>query len=358
MKKSRNQSLSEVKLGVTVIAAIVVLALGIMKMGGDGEIFARHYTLYLNMDNTYGLKIGGPVRLAGFTVGSIEEITFPDNIDDKRVIVRLTVEKKYQDRIREDSSVTINSMGLLGDKFVEIGIGSKSSPVLEDGATVKDMPYSAMTNVLAGASSGLEGLNAVMAQLRIILDEIANGRGTVGHLFKDEKLYEDLSKAINNIEDITMEMSRKEGSLGMLIHDPELYNNLNDMTDKLNDLAGKLDQGSFAMLSEDDEFYRDMLSLADNLNEFSSDAHSFMQNLESGNVARLSNDKELYARIDRISTNLDTLLADIENGEGSAGKLLTDDELYNNMNKFFKDADELVVDIKENPDRYINVSVF
>jgi len=358
MKKSRNQSLSELKLGITVIAAIVVLALGIMKMGGDGELFARHYTLYMSMENTFGLKIGGPVRLAGYTVGSIEDISFPENIEDKRVIVRLKVEKKYQDRIRQDSDVSINSMGLLGDKFVEFGIGSEHSSVLQDGDTVKNMPSSAMKNVLAGATTGLEGLNAVMGQLQIILEEVAKGRGTMGHLMKDEKLYEDLSSAITNIEDITLEMSRNKGSLGKLIHDPELYDNLNEMTDKLNDLAGKLDRGSFAMLSEDDEFYRDMLSLADNLNGFSADAHSFMQNIESGNVARLSNDKELYARLERISTNLDTLLANVENGDGSAGKLLTDDELYDNMNKFFKDADELVVDIKENPDRYINVSVF
>jgi phospholipid/cholesterol/gamma-HCH transport system substrate-binding protein len=358
MKKSRNQSLSELKLGLTVIAAIAVLALGIMNMGGDGQLFASHYTLFMRMENTYGLKIGGPVRLAGFSVGSIEEITFPDDINDKRVVVRLNIEKKYQDRIREDSDVAINSMGLLGDKYVEMGIGSEASPVLQDGDTVNGMPDSAMQNVLAGATTGLEGLNVVMGQLRIILDDVAKGQGTVGHLLKDEKLYKDLSSAITNIEDITMEMSQNKGALGKLIHDPALYNNLNDVARKTNELAGKLNEGSFIKLSENEAFYTDMSSLAQNLNGLSYDARSFMENLESGNIAKLSDDKQLYARIDRISTNLDSLLAKIDSGDGSAGKLLTDDELYDNMNKFFKDADALVIDLKENPDRYVNISVF
>jgi len=358
MKKSRNQSLSELKLGITVIAAVVLAALGILKMGGDGDLFASHYTVYLNMENTFGLKIGGPVRLAGYTVGSIENISFPENISDKRVIVTLSIEKKYQDRIRQDSSVSINSMGLLGDKFVELGIGTQSSPVLQDGETVRGMPSSAMKNVLAGATTGLEGLNMVMAQLKVILEEVANGRGTVGHLVKDEALYDNLSKAVKNIEDVTMELSRNKGTLGKMLHEPGLYDNLNEVATKLNDLASKLDEGSFAKLSEDDKFYNDMSSLADNLNSLSVDTRSFMHNLESGNVARLSKDKALYTRIEHISSNLDSLIARAEKGEGSAGKLLTDDELYNNMNKFFKDADELVVDIKENPDRYVNISVF
>jgi phospholipid/cholesterol/gamma-HCH transport system substrate-binding protein len=63
-------------------------------------------------------------------------------------------------------------------------------------------------------------------------------------------------------------------------------------------------------------------------------------------------------RTNRSIANLNQMLSQINQGQGSLGKLTKNDSLYNNLNQFAADLDALVVDLKENPKRYVSISVF
>ncbi len=358
MKSSRNLAWSELKLGVIIIVSLLLFAVGILRLGGGAGLFSGTYTLYMQLENTFGLKEGSTVRLAGIQVGNVEEITFSDDPANPEVVVRMDILDKYQDRIREDSDVSIKSLGLLGDKYVDISVGSPRSRVLQDGDAFKETPKPEMANVLAKAGTGIDSLNAVIDQLRIIMGEVVEGDGTLGMLLRDPDLYRDIDRAVKEIEAIAANLHDSRGSFGKLVNEPDLYDNLLDVSAKARLVAENLNSGSLAKLSEDDEFYKNLREISDNLNLVSQSAKDLVANLQTGSLAKISKDEKLYKDIKGISGKLDAVIAKLENGEGSAGKLLTDAELYDNMNSFFKDADELVKDIKENPDRYVSISIF
>ena len=80
-----------------------------------------------------------------------------------------------------------------------------------------------------------------------------------------------------------------------------------------------------------------------------------------GNVAENINTKQLNQTVERlseVSNKLNQVVSGIQNGEGSLGKLTKDEQLYKNLNETSANLNDLVKDIKENPKRYINISVF
>ncbi|MGA2193306.1 MAG: MlaD family protein [Nitrospirota bacterium] len=358
MKTSKSIPWSELKVGILVVSALVLLAVGIIEIGANLPLLSRTYNLYLRMDNSLGLRVGSVVRLAGIEVGNVKDISLPSDPNDKNLVISLSIQDKYRDRIRQDSTAMVRTMGLLGDKYLDISIGSPSSPEMKPGGVLTILKETQLANVLAGASSGLEGLNVVLGQLKIILGTVSSGQGTAGLLLKDPRLYQQLNNSAAGLESVVNDLKKGKGSAGKLIEDPEVYQNLADVSRKARELVAKLDSGSFAELSEDKDFYLNLKTVSENLRDLSASSKELVENLNTGSLARISGDKELYARIDRVSSRLDSMMGRLESGQGSAGKLINDSKLYSNMNKFFEDADSLVLDVKKNPKRYIKLSLF
>jgi len=358
MKSSRSMSWSELKTGIVIIIAFILLAVGILQVGGRTAFLTKHYTLFVRLENSFGLKIGSNVRLAGIEVGNVEDILLPSDQNDKQIIIKLKVQKKYMDRIRQDSFVTIRTMGLLGDKYLDISVGSPQYAVLPPGSTLNNIQGTQLSSVIAGAASGLEGVNAVLGQLKLVLGNVNNGQGTLGLMLKDPRLYEQLASASENLQNLTQDLGKGNGSLGKLVRDPDLYKNLVEVSAKTKELVSRLNTGSFARISDDKAFYENLRDVSVNLKDITQSTKALADNLNKGSISRISSDPELYNRVERVSGRLDSLIAKVESGQGSAGKMLTDEKLYNNMNKFFSDADTLVLDFKKNPGRYIKLSIF
>jgi len=359
MRSSRNLKWSELKAGLLVISALAILAVAIIEIGANtGGFFSRQYNIYLLLDNTFGLRQGSQVRLSGLEIGNVKAVGFPADGNDKRLLVTIEINSQYKERIRKDSVATIRTIGLLGDKYLDISIGSPQYPVLQPESYIGLVQETQFTNVIASASTGLEGLNVVVGRLRDILGDVNKGNGTAGLLLKDPRLYNQLVRSASELNDIARDVKSGRGSAGRLLQDPRLYENLVAVSEKADRLVGRLDRGNLTRISEDDELYKNLKDVAANLKDVSVNAKRFTTDLSTGNISRLSADKEMYARFERTTERLDRISARLDAGTGSVGKLLKDDEMYDNMNRFFKDADELVTDMKKNPGKYVHVSVF
>ncbi|HEY3346872.1 MAG TPA: MlaD family protein [Nitrospirota bacterium] len=358
MKSSRSISWSELKVGIVLITALLMLGIGILELGASSEFFRKKYNLYVHVDNTFGIKLGSVVRLSGLEVGNVSDIRFPKDFGDKKIILKLNIDADYMDRIRQDSSVTIRTLGLLGDKYLDISMGSPKFPALADGDDIRDVRDSQLNAVISGASSGIEGLNVVMGQLKDILGEVSEGNGTAGMLLRDEELYDRLKESAASIQAVTNDIKTGKGSAGRFVQDPALFDNLVDVSAKARVLVDKLNNGSIAKFSQDREFYDNLLEVSRSMKEVSASASGLIGNLQSGSIAKISSDKALYERMDRVSLRMDAVFEKLDKGQGSAGKMLMDEGLYNNMNTFFKHADDLVTDFKKNPKKYVNISIF
>jgi phospholipid/cholesterol/gamma-HCH transport system substrate-binding protein len=182
MPRTRSLAWSEVKIGVMGVAALVLAAMLIVAVGGAGGFFQDAYRLRARFDNVHGLERGAMVRLNGREVGSVSRIQFAgDGID---VVIR--VDKDVQPLVTEASTARIGTMGMLGDAVIDLTM-AKGRP-LEEWAYVK---------------SGTNDTDP--AQL---VGDIRSGKGTLGQLATDKRLYENMNSAATELRNLIAEIRK------------------------------------------------------------------------------------------------------------------------------------------------------
>src|SRR5947199_4918438 len=101
----------QVRIGLFLAGAILALVLTVLFLGKSQALFSSRATLYATFQNTSGLVVGSPIRLAGVDVGSVQDIHLDPDPNEKDVTVELKVDESYLGRIREDSVATMASRG-------------------------------------------------------------------------------------------------------------------------------------------------------------------------------------------------------------------------------------------------------
>ncbi|MCI0445649.1 MlaD family protein, partial [bacterium] len=120
---------SELKVGVLIIISLSILVAIVVLVLGVESPFASRYTLYTYLPNIGGLRQDSPVMLEGVTVGTINSYEFAEL--EKGVRITMRIQEKYKDRIRTDSIAHLTSLGLLGDKYIEISQGTRDGRPLK-----------------------------------------------------------------------------------------------------------------------------------------------------------------------------------------------------------------------------------
>ena len=223
------KKLTEIKVGIFVVVILLLFGIGVFVIGSHQKYFQRQYTLWASFSNIQGLIVGAPVHLAGLTVGRVNAIIFPEDPRDKTIKVELKIKKGVQKRIREDSIASIQTMGLLGDKYVEISLGSPEKNILQDGDRITSAhPF----DLLAYASKleeAIDVINTILIDVREISSQVRGGKGLLHAILYDPaggELVKDLSSAAKSTNNIVKKVERGEGTLGGLINDPEVYEDL------------------------------------------------------------------------------------------------------------------------------------
>jgi len=243
----------EIRVGLFIFVGLVLAFIVVFSIGSKNQLFREQYTLFTNFRDVGGLMVGAPIRLAGVEVGSVSRIWFLTDRNKRLVGVELKVNSDVQERIHEDSTATIQTMGILGDKYIAITMGSPDQPVLQNGdfltsiETVELYAYLERADKIVDNIENItESLNAFLAPIKEkgsgedvarilkntdeIVTEIKEGRGTLHSLVYGEKgttnTVENLDKSTKRLEDILTKVDEGEGTLGALVNDPTLYEDL------------------------------------------------------------------------------------------------------------------------------------
>jgi phospholipid/cholesterol/gamma-HCH transport system substrate-binding protein len=234
---------TELKVGIFVVIILFLLAVGIFAIGSHQKYFQRQYTLWASFSNIRGLIVGAPVRLAGLTVGRVNAIHFPEDPQSKTIMVELKINKGVQKRICEDSIASIQTMGLLGDKYVEISLGSPQCGVMEDNARITSVDPIDLMEYATKLEETIDAVNTILIDVKAISGQIRGGQGLLHAILYDpaggelvnnlsiasgsaEDLMKDLSSAVKSVDNIVKKVERGEGSLGGIINDPTVYEDL------------------------------------------------------------------------------------------------------------------------------------
>src|SRR6266545_461053 len=277
MPRSRTTiSLSQVRVGIFVLLAIIVLVFLVLNASGDINPFSKKLHVKARFVDANGLREGSEVRLAGVRVGKVDKITIlsPSDVPNApRVEALMTIDatidgRPASERIRTDSTAQQGSPSLLGNEML-INI----SPGTSVGQSVKDyaiLPSSSSNTVNDFATSGTDlaqRLSKLSDEIGSIVRDVKGGKGTVGRLFNDEALYNNLNATIRETEDVMRQVRSGEGSAGRFLNDPALYNNANEVTTQLRKIAADLraGRGSAGKFLTNDELYNRVNHIAERL---------------------------------------------------------------------------------------------
>lgn len=360
MNRSDNLKWSQVKTGIFIVVAVLLFAGGVLMMGDKTKMFIPKGTLSLMMTDVAGLKIGAPVWLAGVDVGLVTDIRFEKPEVSNQVEVVLQVSTGALKKIGNDSRIIIKTRGLMGEKYVDITPSkfySETPPTRITGESV-----TRIDDVMQKAGSSFDRLNSIM-------EKIDRGEGTLGKLTTDKKLYDNLAVLSLELRVLADTINRGEGSLGRLMRSSEPYDRiitiLNRADATLTDIQSA--DGTLGKLVRDRELYDKMVRLADKSALAADDMRELKKILTSrdNTIGKLLTDKELYdrgvalvSRADNAVKSFEEVASRLHGTEGSAGKVLNDREAYDKMLLMLENIDALVKDIKENPKRYVKLSLF
>ncbi len=352
----RAQLSLQVRIGAFILSGLLVFFAIIYLLGAQARYFERKYDLVAEFTEVGGLIDGATVRLAGVQIGRVTAVVLPEQPEGK-VRVTLTIARRYAERIRRDSEAHIATQGLLGDKIVEISLGSTAAPALQPGETVASREPFEMQQMFKAGVETMQTVKELAASLKgtaarvdRIAKEVETGKGLVHALVYDEpESLNRLNAILARTQQILARAEQSDSAVGVLLS-PESGKSARALLaamDALGRGAEKAD-GRDTLLTAllYDPQYKglvdDLQSIAHNFRDVSERVAQGQGLL--GQLTRDGSDGTAGALGDATAdfrvamANLRQVTDRLRAGEGTMGGLLEDPTVYENLVQFLEGA--------------------
>lgn len=280
--------------GLFVFLGMAILIAGILVLGGQQKRFGGIVHVHAIFDNVGGLKKGSNIWFSGVKVGTIREIHFTKN---RQVEIVMGIEEKSQEYIRKDAIAQIGSEGIIGNKIIVIQGGSSKVPFIEEGDQLESKEANDTDAMMATLQVNNENLVAITADIKKLSQKVLRGEGTVGAIFTDSLMAENIKLLIRNLNQTALnsrkisenfsrfsEKLNNEGSLvNELLTDTVVFDNLESAVAQLQGITQ-----AAAALTEN------LNQASSNLNEKDNPAGMFL------------NDPEMASQLKRTMNNLES----------------------------------------------------
>lgn len=314
-------SWANLKVGIVVLLGLAVFMFFVSIVGNDANVFTSTYPLKVFVPNVQGLVSGAMITLGGLKVGYVRTLDFTARDTTNGVDITFEVQSKYRGSITQNTVAQIKTIGLLGDKYIDLSIGSKNLPPLPDYAYVplrESFDFEAAGPQLR---TSLADFTELMKNLHVITGHIAKGEGSVGKLVTQPNVADGMEHFLQSLNNTMTAMEQKRGALGELIYDKPLGTDLKELAGNLNAVTGQIRQGK-------------------------------------GTAGKLIMDDRLYNNLTQLSSRADSILARANADSSNVSKVIGDPQFFNNMQGVLHDLNLLMIDIRLHPERYIHFSVF
>lgn len=298
----------ELKIGIFAVTVLAVSFFVLNYLRGE-DIFNREAEYVSSYSNVEGLVASAPVYIKGYKAGKVTDVIYEASED--RFYVTCSVSKQFA--VPADSKMMIYSVDIMGGKGVRLDLGD-AVEMAADGDTLA-----------SGFEAGLmDGLSSEIGPL----------------LSKVGMAVDSLSVTISGVNGILTEKNRSRISNSLA--------NLEHTLANVKDISANIDGKS----EQIDVFIDNLAALSTQLGALVAKADSTMAGASKfiGSV----NEADIAGTVE----SLKRLVDNISNPEGSVGRLLTEDDVYNSVDSLLSDIDDLISKIKENPKKYLKISVF
>lgn len=334
----------EIKVGLLVLGSLVVLAVSIFLVGTKEHLFVPKNRYFIKFSTAGGLNEGNPVQLNGVDVGSVERITLPEDVSQEKLTVWIRVERRYSERIRQDSEAKIKTLGLLGDKYVDITSGSSDATVISDEGEIPAAPATDVDKLIASGEDVVTNVVAISHTLNDILGRLDRGEGLLGLMTNEneesKQARASLVDTLSSVQAISKRIRSGRGTVGRLIFDDTLGLRLTNAVDRFDRVMHSLDEGDGLLPSLiNDPSMRDRAAnLISNLGTLTTNLQTVSERLQGdqGLLPKMLNDAEygeqITEELQSLIKNLDLISQRLENGDGTVGMLINDPQVYEALN--------------------------
>ncbi|WP_420573750.1 MlaD family protein [Kordia sp.] len=295
----------EIKTALLAITALVLLYFGISYLMSS-SVLSSDRVFYAEYNNVGGLVPSTKVMINGYKVGKVQDVQLQAS---GKSIVTLALDNDFQ--FSKNSTVQLQENGFIGGKSIAILLKHDNARKAVSGDTLQ---ASTQVGMIDSFKNQLTPLQAKIEGVLVSTDSLMNA---VNQILNEESR-ENIKNSIRNLNTTVANFKKASGTLNTL----------------LDSNKAKLDN---------------TLSNVDNITANFSKVSDSLANLQLNKTV-----KDLQSTI----AGFNTIIAGIENGEGSVGKLLKDDELYNNLTGASLQMEQLLEDMKLHPKRYVHFSLF
>jgi phospholipid/cholesterol/gamma-HCH transport system substrate-binding protein len=311
---------NETKVGIFTIVSLVILILGYNVLKGL-SLFNSPNVFYVYYEKLDGLAESNPVLLYGYKVGKVEQVTIT-NQKGRFILVKMSI--KNEVLIPSDSRAKIINTDLLGSKAIELKLGLDKKNARSNDTLIGEFEL----NLVESVSNVIDPIKQKAVSLLTAIDNVMNDL----QLYLGKGGKKDLNTIIEGIRNAFVNLEHTTATLD---------NFMTGETSRLHLILGHID------------------NLSETLDNNKVDLDKLLTNLGSISDSLKAAHVEIVIReLSKTIAEIDSIAIKINKGHGTLAELVNNDTLYNNLEVTSKNLNELIVDLKENPERYINISVF
>ncbi len=306
----------ELKVGLFAVLVILILSFMTLQVGGLKFKEKEGYVLYAFFDSIVGVERDTRVKVAGVNAGIVEEVQLQEG--RARVVLRLDPGVL----VHEDAVASIQSLGLLGDKYVALETGTERTPALKDGDTVVHTVQP--TNY-----------DALVANLSSMASRFADIAEAVGRVLGDEETTQAIAESAKNMRSITEHLND-----AVAVNDEKLRRLLDSLTEVTASVQGLIDREGPSVsktltgLNElTDYLNREAPMALEQITAAAGDLRVLISEMRQPAIEGAKSLEKLSVQAGQAMESLNRMTDKVEKGEGTLGKLVTDDRLYESVTK-------------------------
>src|SRR5262245_32387420 len=353
MAQRRKLAWTELKVGLLVILGFLVLAFAIVRIGGSNSLFGKKMRITSYFPSANGLRSGAEVWLDGILVGNVDEVKMSMEPAKGRVAVVMNIDEKYKDNIRSDSPIAIATIGLLGDKNIEMGTGTEKGVPIGDGGELNGADVGDIRKIIQGTDDLVANLKVLSDKIISISDNVDRGEGTLGKLLTKSEIHDNLNRTVLEMQHLIADVRSGPGTAGRFISDDDMYERFTSVLSRMDNIVARLEngEGTAGKFLTDARLYEKFDQLIGKMD-------SIAGRIErgEGSLGRLIQDDAFYNDLRNTLNQMSSLVAAIQTGDGSAGKLIKDPTLFNSMNDAVSQVQKLLYDLQRDPKKYLTIN--
>jgi phospholipid/cholesterol/gamma-HCH transport system substrate-binding protein len=324
------------KLRVTAVtvAALAILFVLVLLLSG-GTLFQSRVSVYLYVPDATGLATGAAVRVDGIDVGSTSRIGLSGSALPARAIrLTLSVQRARLPAITSDSTAELTADSLVGDQFVDITSGTAATHVPVGG----EIRYKGAPGLMQSLD-----LTQFQQQLRLVdavLRDMETGHGPIGKFVQGDQLYSDVLHRMATLQVDLRAAVKTTGAVGSLIYTDSHYRRIDDSLLRLDSTLARVQSSPW--LRETGQYQ-----------QFLDAARDLRQSVSAVRSGPLFQSDDLYADLSRRLSTLVRTVDDFNSSPAFSSSLV-----YDNLTGMSREWGALARAVRENPKKYLGVSVF